>query len=341
MCFDCPTATPNPRINGETELLPIPEGELQEVRQFCQNTLSRFPRLNVMSVGQTRLIRVLGKLIYLTPSPLRPLGLRAKTVRVGADGHTVGVRIIEPKGVPRGIVVDIHGGGWTILHPVHDDLLTAPIADAGFVVVSVDYRHAPGTPLQEVITDCEAALSWALSEGTRVYGVSEVFLHGDSSGAHLASASALRCKSSLNFGLLKGMVLFFGCYDLSATPSVRRAPKETLVLYGPTLAAFFGRVTGNKSEAERRDPSFSPLYADLAGLPPALLIVGTEDPMVDDSTLLAERLVQCGVETELVVVPDAPHAFNRFQLALAERLNGYALRWIESRSGRFPTNHQS
>lgn len=145
----------------------------------------------------------------------------------------------------------------------------------------------------------------------------------------------------MNFGLLKGMALFFGCYDLSATPSVRRAPKETLVLYSPTLTAFFGRVTGDKSEVERRAPSLSPLYADLAGLPPALLIVGTADPLVDDSTLLAERLVQCGVETELVVVPDAPHAFNRFPLALAERLNGYARRWIQSRSGRSKANNQS
>ena len=111
------------------------------------------------------------------------------------------------------------------MRPVHDDPLNGALAQAGFAVVSVDYRYAPENPFQAVIDDCETALAWALQEGERTFGVPEVLLHGDSGGAHLSLTAELRCRGSTpELDRLKGMVLFFGCYDLSATPSVRAAP---------------------------------------------------------------------------------------------------------------------
>jgi len=242
------------------------------------------------------------------------------------------VRIIRPKEPPQGIVVDVHGGAWTIGRPIQNDLLNGRLALARFAVISVDYRYAPENPFQELIDDCETALSWALSEGERAFGVSDVLLQGDSAGAHLSLAAALRCRAANpDFHRLKGMALYYGCYDLSATPSVRSATRETLVLYGPNLAAFLARITGGLSDAERRDPAISPMYANLAGLPPALLMVGTADPLVDDSTMLADRLRTQGVPTELIIVPDAPHGFNRFPLTIADRVNAYASQWMTNR----------
>jgi acetyl esterase/lipase len=134
------------------------------------------------------------------------------------------------------------------------------------------------------------------------------------------------------FDRLKGLVLFFGIFDLSGTPSVRNASEDTLFLFGPSLAPYLAYVTGKASETEWRDPSISPLYADLSGLPPALLIVGTTDPMIDDSGGLADKFSQDGGEAELLIVPDAPHAFNRFPIRLADLVNGCGRCWISNRT---------
>lgn len=310
-------------------MIDIPQSEVDEAERFYRR-LAHMPRLNPMSRCQIWLLRRFGGLLVrLAPSPTRKLGLKVRTTRIEAGGHSVGVRIIEPTGSPRGIVVDIHGGAWTILSAVHDDPRTAPMAAEGFVTVSVDYRYAPDVPFAAVIDDCEAALIWALDEGADAYGLPDVFLHGDSSGAHLAMAAALRQKNKGgHFGRLKGMVLFFGCYDLSATPSVRGATADTLALYGPTLGAFFERVTGGRSEADRRDPSISPLYAEVGGLPPVLLVVGTADPLLDDTVLMGDRLQQNNVKVEVLIIPNAPHAFNRFPLKLAERANKTGRQWM-------------
>ncbi len=310
-------------------MIDIPKAEIEESRAFFRNR--RF-RLDFQRKWLIWLIRRLLGIAYVLPSPLRKLGLSAETARVTVNGRTVRVRIIRPNEPPRGIVVDIHGGGWTIMRPIHDDLLNGQLARSGFAVLSVDYRYAPENPFQAVIDDCETALAWALAEGERTFGVSDVLLHGDSAGAHLSVAAALRCRASgQDFERLKGLVLFFGCYDLSATPSVRAATRETLVLYGPSLAAFLERITGGLSDAARRAPSISPLYANLAGLPPALLIVGTMDPLIDDSTMLADKLRAQGVNTELLIIPDAPHGFNRFPIAIADRVNAYSREWMKGR----------
>jgi acetyl esterase/lipase len=215
-------------------MIEFPEAELEQARAFYRSWLLRRVRIDFQSRWQIRLVRMLAPLAHLAPSPLRKLGLAAETARVAANGRSVPVRIVRPKGPARGIVVDIHGGGWTILRAVQDDPLNGALAQAGFAVVSVDYRWAPEHPFQAVIDDAETALAWALAEGQRELGASDVLLHGDSAGAHLSLAAALRCRpSSPDFARLRGLVLWYGVFDLTATPSVRAAPPESLVPVRP------------------------------------------------------------------------------------------------------------
>ena len=82
------------------------------------------------------------------------------------------------------------------------------------------------------------------------------------------------------------MVLFYGPYDLAGSASLRKAGPDTLMLHGPTLMASLDALMLGMSEEERRHPELSPLYADLKGLPPALLIVGSLDPLLDDLSLI-------------------------------------------------------
>ena len=315
-------------------MLIFPDEEIARSRDYYRDTLARQPRLDFDKPWQVSLFRVLANLSYLDRRPLRSRGLKAETRRVDALGRKVHVRIIRPRSAPRAVVLDIHGGGWTLAKALTDDPINAELADAGFAVVSVEYRYAPKHPLADVIGDCETALAWAIARGEAEFGATDLFLTGDSAGAHLAVASALRRRDAgADLARLKAMVLFYGCYDLAGTSSVRAAGSDTLVLNGASLPTLFRQVTRGLGEEARRDPSISPLYADLRGLPPALLIAGTDDPLIDDSRLMAERLAEAGVQHELAIVPHAPHSFNRFPIEIATRANGYARDWMTRHSG--------
>ena len=70
---------------------------------------------------------------------------------------------------------------------------------------------------------------------------------------------------------------------------------------------------------QRRDPEVSPLFADLVGLPPARIVVGTEDPLLDDSLFLAGRWQAAGAPVQLGVIAGAMHGFTLFPLTVTER----------------------
>ena len=129
-------------------------------------------------------------------------------------------------------------------------------------------------------------------------------------------------KTRPNFSF-RGLVLHFGAYDLSNfLPSVRNIPKPPVIdldIMNRYLDAFLPK----KSREELRDPSISPIYAKLDGLnlPPALFTVGTADPLLDDSMLMAVKWMQARGEAIVKMYPGAPHGFVLFpsdQLGVVE-----------------------
>jgi acetyl esterase/lipase len=125
-------------------------------------------------------------------------------------------------------------------------------------------------------------------------------------------------------------VLFYGCFDLSCTPSARNASPWALVLHGPSIPAGLARLAPG-DPAVRQHPDLSPVYADLRGLPPALMLAGMLDPLIDDSRLMAEQWTAQSGNADLVVVPEAPHAFNRLPTRMAARTNAFVRSWIDAR----------
>ena len=82
---------------------------------------------------------------------------------------------------------------------------------------------------------------------------------------------------------------FYWVYDLAGTASVRNAGRDTLILDGPGMLDATRMLTPAMRDAERRDPSLSPLYGEFTGMPPALLFVGDRDPLLDDTVAMAQR----------------------------------------------------
>src|SRR5690606_33192000 len=80
----------------------------------------------------------------------------------------------------------------------------------------------------------------------------------------------------------------------------------------PIMEWFCEQFTPGMTAEARRDPSVSPLYADLAGMPPALFTVGTLDPLIDDTLFMASRWAAAGCRAEVAVYPESPHGFHAF-----------------------------
>lgn len=106
------------------------------------------------------------------------------------------------------------------------------------------------------------------------------------------------------------------------TPAGRRIAGEYF------LQAYVGHVE------DRTDPDISPLYADLRGLPPTLLIVGGADVLLEDNLALAGRLSAAGNDVELRVYPESPHGFTGHPTAMARTALSGVNSWLRDRITR-------
>lgn len=315
-------------------LEPFPEpsdAELEQVRRM--NARLRWaPRFRAPTpLGRMAIQTMLGAQAFF-PVGLRGVGV--STQRIMHKGHTISLRILKPgQGEVRGLYIDYHGGGWAIGTAAMDDLVNATIVrETGLVVVSVDYTTLPDITFENQIAQAHAAADWVFENAEAEFGVRDLFMGGESAGAHLAACSLIRLRDTrADFARLKGAVLFYGPYDLSASPSVRNATRDTLVLDGPAMVPGIAKLLPDRDEAGRRAPDVSPLYADLSRLPPAMLLVGTIDPLIDDSRMMAERWKAQSGNARLIVVPESPHAFNRLPTRLAARTNAFVRGWLQRR----------
>lgn len=315
-------------------LEPFPEfsaADMAEVRRMNQR-LRWAPRFRAPTpLGRMMIQTMLSAQTFM---PVGTRGVRLSTRRITWQGHDVSLRILRPaKGESRAVYIDYHGGGWAIGNAAMDDMVNAAIVRAcNITVISVDYTTLPGIEFEAMIVQCAAAADWIFEHAEPEFGARDLFIGGESAGAHLAACTLLRLRDQRrDFSRLRGAVLFYGAYDLSGSASVRAATRETLVLDGPAMTSGIARLLPGRSEEARRAPAVSPLFADLSRLPPALFLVGTIDPLIDDSRLMAERWQAMSGNARLIVVPDSPHAFNRFPTRVAAATNGWVRGWLERR----------
>ncbi len=276
-------------------------------------------RVSVSSMDEQRLRRAQQQSIGHNPVTDLLLGGVARGVRL-TDGTARGevgpvpVRTYRPEGADGGplpLVVHFHGGGWTLGNLDSGDWLCSNVAaTVGAVVVSVDYRLAPGHRWPAAAEDCYAALVDVVGRAAE-HGVdpARVAVMGDSAGGNLAAVVSLMARDRSGPAIAhQGLV--YPSVDLTMSgPSIEENASAPILTKADCLA-FRDHYLGGQ---DPRQPYASPLFAeDLTGLPPALVQVAEHDPIRDDGTRYAAALQRAGVPVRLTEYVGMPHGFLAF-----------------------------
>ena len=207
----------------------------------------------------------------------------------------------------RHVVLYCHGGGYTCGQLGYARVLASKLALAsGCDVLSFEYRLAPEHPYPAAQQDALSVWDYIAYMG---YGARDVLLAGDSAGGNLALELALKLKEQ-GRRQPRALILMSPWTNMTASgPSyTERAdidPMLTMEYIESVRAAYCGERT------DFDNPCFSPLLADLRGLPPTLIQVGTNEILYSDSELLYEAMQRQGVFSTLEVYDECWHVFQQ------------------------------
>ena len=247
-------------------------------------------------------------------------------------GRGVPIRSLLPRDAAyvRGVYLEIPGGGFYMSSAASGDARNASLAEAlGIAVVCVDYRLAPEDPWPAAPDDCEAAARWLVDQAEARFGTTTLAIGGSSAGATLAMTTLLRLRDAGAAGRFAGAVLQFGTYDLSGrTAAGRRIADEYF------LEAYVGHV------ADRTVPDISPVFGDLHGLPPTLLMVGALDVLLEDNRVMAARLSAAGGDVDLRIYPESPHGFTGHPTSMARAATHERDAWLAERFATRSGSHR-
>jgi epsilon-lactone hydrolase len=207
----------------------------------------------------------------------------------------------KPEGAPRGLLLQLHGGGFRIgMHEFESFFAEALAARLGIELVVPQYRLAPEGPFPAGLTDALAALEALADEA----GDAPLILGGDSAGAGLAASLGVLA-ASRGSPRLAGLVLLSPWLDLRVTAGTYAANAATDPMFSKESADVAAELYLQGFDPAH--PLASPLLAPVAGYPPTLISVGTGEVLYDDSRLFHEKLTAAGVDATLSAIPDMEH----------------------------------
>jgi monoterpene epsilon-lactone hydrolase len=179
-------------------------------------------------------------------------------------------------------------------------------------VLMVDYRLAPEHTHPAGLEDATAAYRWLLAQGERP---DRIVVGGDSAGGGLALATLLALKDRGD-PLPAGGIAVSPVADqtMSAESMTVRAELDPIASR-EMLAGLCGLYIG---DADPAHPYLSPLFGDFSGLPPLLVLVGTDEVLYDDAVRVVERASAAGVDAHLLVGQDQAHIWTLFASVLPE-----------------------
>ncbi|MCB2076663.1 MAG: alpha/beta hydrolase [Novosphingobium sp.] len=249
------------------------------------------------------------------PEPLLAVDCQERFVPGFAGNPDVRVLCYTPPGeapAPRGAVLHIHGGGYVIGTADMNDISNRAMSLAlGIVVVSVDYRLAPECVWPGALNDCYAALVW-LHDNAGELGVdpARIAIAGESAGGGHAAALAIHARDNGGPAICLQLLDAPMLDDRTGTTSDPH-PHTGEFVWTPDKNRFgWGALLGVEPGGPAvRDEMVPARTADLSGLPPTFISVGSLDLFLEEDMEFTRRLTRSGVPAELHVIPGAYHGF--------------------------------
>ena len=211
------------------------------------------------------------------------------------------------------VVLYLHGGGYVMGSiNTHREMVSHISREAKARVLIINYRLAPEHPFPAAVEDSTAAFRWLLKEGV---SPGRIVVAGDSAGGGLTVATlvALRDRGD---PLPAAAVCLSPWVDMEATgQSMTTKAEEDPIVQREAIMRMGEAYLGG---ADPREPLAAPLYANLTGLPPMLIQVGTSEILFDDATRLAERAKEAGVDVTLEPWEGMIHVWQLFASMVPE-----------------------
>ena len=260
----------------------------------------------------------------ITQLKANPLGGTLDEMRAQFDdmaspvADDVDVKAVDAAGVPcelhtppgadtSRIIMYVHGGGYVIGSLSSHRAVVAELARAaGCQALAVDYRLAPENVYPAAVDDSICAYLWLLSNG---YSADKIVIAGDSAGGGLTVGTLVGLREGKH-PLPAAGVCISPWADLEATGETYQSRKDIDPMVSYDLIAPMGKVYIGGGDIQ--SPTASPIHADLTGLPPLLIQVGSAETLYSDSETLTKNAKAAGVEVILEEWQDMIHVWHLF-----------------------------
>jgi len=221
--------------------------------------------------------------------------------------------VVAPGAADDRVVYYLHGGGYVMGSiNTHREMVSHISRAAEARVFIIDYRLAPEHPFPAAVEDSTAAFRWLLKEG---FDPQKIVIAGDSAGGGLTVATLVALKDEGD-ALPAASVCLSPWVDLEGLGQSMTTKAEADPMVQRDAIIKMGKAyLGN---ADARTPLAAPLYADLTGLPPMLIQVGTSETLLDDATRLAEGAKEAGVNVTLEPWEEMIHVWQYFASSVPE-----------------------
>lgn len=258
--------------------------------------------INKSSIDPAHIVEVRERLDRLSGYLIPAFGVSVEATQVN-DLHA---EWLKPKAAPEDkVLLYLHGGAYLIGSCRTHRQLVSHIARAGGINALVpDYRLAPEHRFPAAIEDAVRVYRWLLSEG---FKPGDIFIAGDSAGGGLAIATLLSLRHA-GVPLPAAAVLLSPFLDVSASGESATTRAEQDPWFDPgDLAVVADNYCDNADDL--RNPLVSPVFANVAGLPPTFIQVGDDEILLSDATRYAALMDAAGLEVQLEIWPEMWHVF--------------------------------
>lgn len=234
-------------------------------------------------------------------------------VAVPTSTGSLPIRVYDP-GVasPAPALIYLHGGGFVLFSiDTHDRLMREYAAAGGFIVIGVDYPLSPEARYPTALNQLVELLDWLRDGGGAGIGVDarRLAIGGDSAGANLAMATALRLRDRGTPDAFRGMLLNYGGFAADCSDEAEaRLGGDGAVLDREEMEFYFSTYLGQEN-GRSSDPYAAPLFAQLEGLPPAFLVIPDCDILSEQSYRMEQRMREAGVGAASVTYKGTTHSF--------------------------------